>query len=113
MDGKERTIRKEVHLAKTSPHRDRGWETDYPQVGSGSRNLGFAKRTANRVYPARVWLANNVQVLRDVTHCYTFGTLYPDPARTLQSLLKTFLLLFLWEIYILTISACLQLSTSF
>src|SRR6266481_865504 len=68
MDGKERTIRKEVHLAKTSPHRDRGWQTDYPQVGSGSRNLGFAKRTTNGVYPARVWLANNVQVLRDVTY---------------------------------------------
>src|SRR6266481_1999667 len=67
MDGKERTIRKEVHLAKTSPHRDRGWQTDYPRVGSGSRNLRFAKRAAKGVHPARVWLANNVQVLRDIT----------------------------------------------
>src|SRR6266481_8296384 len=36
------------------------------------------------------------------SHCYTFRTPYPDPARTLQSLLKTLLLLFLWEIRILT-----------
>src|SRR6266481_10051546 len=67
MDRKQRTIRKGVHLAKTSPHRDRGWQTDYPRVRSGSRNLGFAKHAVNRVYPAQVWLANNVQVLRDVT----------------------------------------------
>src|SRR6266481_6017450 len=45
------TIRKGVHLAKTSPHRDRGWETDYPRVRSGSWNLGIAKHTANGVYP--------------------------------------------------------------
>src|SRR6266481_9571000 len=73
MDRKWRTMRKGVHLAKTSPHRDRGWETDYPRVGSGSRNLGFVKRAANGVYPAWVWLANNVQVLWDVT---VLGTSY-------------------------------------
>ncbi len=36
------------------------------------------------------------------SHCSTFGTLCPDLTRTLQSPLETFLLLFLWEIYILT-----------
>src|SRR6266481_4381344 len=44
---------------------------DYPQVRSGSRNLGFANYAANGVYPAQVWLANNVQVLRDVTSSST------------------------------------------
>src|SRR6266481_2494190 len=73
MDEKQRTIRKGVYLAKTSPHRDRGWETDYPRGGSGSQNIRFVKHAANRVYPARVWLANNVQVLRDITtrHIWT------------------------------------------
>src|SRR6266481_6314805 len=66
MDRKERTIGKEVHLAKTSPHRDRGWQTDYPRVGSG-RDLGFANTPREECNPARVWLANNVQVLRDIT----------------------------------------------
>src|SRR6266481_9467927 len=73
MDRKERTIGKEVHLAKTSPHRDRGWQTDYPRVGSG-RDLGFANAPREECNPARVWLANNVQVLQDVT-----GITYPCP----------------------------------
>src|SRR6266481_6781024 len=30
---KRENNKKEVHLAKTSPHRDRGWQTDYPRVG--------------------------------------------------------------------------------
>src|SRR6266481_9980910 len=36
------------------------------------------------------------------SHCFTFRTLCPNLTRTLQSPLKTFLLLFLWEIRILT-----------
>src|SRR6266481_8582066 len=57
----------EITWQETSPHRDRGQETDYPQVGLGSRDLGFANCATNRSIPAWVWLANNAQVLWDVT----------------------------------------------
>ena len=59
----------EITWQETSPHRDRGWETDYPRVGSGSWDLGFVNHAANGSIPARVWLANNAQMLQDVTTC--------------------------------------------
>src|SRR6266481_7142700 len=94
MDRKERTIGKGVHLAKTSLHRDRGWQMDYPRVGSG-QDLGFAKCAAKGVYPARVWLANNVQVLRDVT---------PLHGGTHVGFIFWWVALFLWQAFMMAMS---------
>ncbi len=61
----------EITWQETSPHRDRGQEMDYPWVGLGSQDLRFANHAASGSIPAQVWLANNVQVLRDITHSWT------------------------------------------
>ncbi len=61
----------EITWQETSPQRDRGREMYYPQVRfSGSQVVNHA---ASGSIPAWVWLANDAQVLWDIT-CFTTAT---------------------------------------